>query len=305
MNDLPLVSVITPTRNRHDTLINRCIPSVCKQTYPRIQHIIVSDGYDESLDKKLWGTFTELGWIKKESANAARQRGLSMSRGELIAYLDDDDAYREDHISTLVRAFEENPGIKWAYTDMVQHFSWQADNVIGSEPPQYMGIGTPMIMHRKELADTAFFAEPSHCEDWDMVKKWLDAGAKYVHIPTVTVDVWPHWAWKDLSMNEAEVAAMRRKIAATQEPAKRNELANLLRAAGHDPDAVEAVSATPKGRSAPVKVTATPTRPVATVEDAPAASESKEVSKETAAKTASTSRRTGRTRKTENSKENE
>ena len=106
-------------------------------------------------------------------------------------------------------------------------------------------------------------------------------------------------------MNESELAALKRKHAATQEPAKRNELANLLKAAGHDPDAVETVSATPKGRSAPVKVTATPTRPVATTEDAPAASESNKSSKETAAKTASTSRRTGRKPKAETSKEND
>ena len=74
-------------------------------------------------------------------------------------------------------------------------------------------------------------------------------------------------------MNEAEVAAMRRKIAATQEPAKRNELANLLRVAGHDPDAVETVSEPsraksepPVGRSTKPLVTAEPTKPVVEAE---------------------------------------
>ncbi len=44
-----LVSVITPTWNRHDLLLNRCIPSVEAQTYPDIEHIIVSDGPDPDL----------------------------------------------------------------------------------------------------------------------------------------------------------------------------------------------------------------------------------------------------------------
>src|SRR5690242_387672 len=63
---------------------------------------------------------------------------------------------------------------------------------------------------------------------------------------------------KDSLMNELELAALKRKHAATQELAKRNELANLLKAAGHDPDAVEPISVAPEGRTAPVKVTAKP-----------------------------------------------
>lgn len=198
MNDLPLVSVITPTQNRHDVLINRCIPSICMQTYPRLEHIVVSDGPDPALASKLIRTFTNLYYLTfPESANAARRKGLAVSRGDLIALLDDDDAYRDNHVSALVRAFNEHPDIQWAYTSMVQHFPDRPDHIVGSDPPQYMGIGTPMIMFRRELADTAFFDVPSHCEDWNMVKQWLAAKAKYVHVPLVTVNVWPSWAWKD------------------------------------------------------------------------------------------------------------
>ena len=305
MNNLPLVSVITPTFKRHDLLINRCIPSVCKQTYPRIQHIIVSDGYDASLESKLWNKFIDYDFIAKKSANAARRRGLVMSRGELIVHLDDDDAYRKNHISALVRAFAENPGIQWAYTDMVQHFPDREDKIIGSDPPEYRGIGTPMIMHRRELADTAFFGSESRSDDWNMVKQWLDAGAKYVHVPIVTVDVWPAKAWKDLLMNELELAGLKRKYHATQELAKRAELRAELVRAGVDPDAAEPVSVAPKGRSAPVRVTAAPTTPRAKAAVAPAAPESKETSKETADKTVVRRRTVGRSRKTENTKEKE
>ena len=45
----PLVSVITPTWLRHDWLLHRCMPSVQGQTYPHIEHIIVSDGPDPEL----------------------------------------------------------------------------------------------------------------------------------------------------------------------------------------------------------------------------------------------------------------
>ena len=45
----PLVSVITPTWQRADLLVNRCIPSVQAQDYPVVEHIIVSDGPDQLL----------------------------------------------------------------------------------------------------------------------------------------------------------------------------------------------------------------------------------------------------------------
>lgn len=114
-------------------------------------------------------------------------------------------------------------------------------------------------------------------------------------------------------MNDLELAALKRKHAATQEPAKRAELAALLLSRGFDPDAAEPVSVAPKGRSAPVRVTAAPTKPQsktgskprAKAAVAPAAPESKETSKETADKAVVTRRSVGRTRKTENSKENE
>ena len=105
-------------------------------------------------------------------------------------------------------------------------------------------------------------------------------------------------------MNDARTAGLRRKYAATQEPAKRNELAALLRAAGFDPDAAETVSVAPKGRTAPKLQTTAQTTPQSKTAVAPAAPESKEDSKETVDKPIVRRRSVGRPRKTETSKEN-
>ena len=45
----PLVSIIVPTYNRHELLLNRCLPSIFRQTYPKIEIIVVSDGPDNWL----------------------------------------------------------------------------------------------------------------------------------------------------------------------------------------------------------------------------------------------------------------
>ena len=63
-----------------------------------------------------------------------------------------------------------------------------------------------------------------------------------------------------MANEDPRIAPLRRKLEATQEPAKRNELAVVLRGLGFDPDAVETVSAAPKGRSEPKLQTTDDTR---------------------------------------------
>src|SRR5678810_1424794 len=48
MSERPLLSIITPTWDRHD-LLAELIDHVREQTYPSIEHVIVSDGPDDAL----------------------------------------------------------------------------------------------------------------------------------------------------------------------------------------------------------------------------------------------------------------
>jgi len=54
-----------------------------------------------------------------------------------------------------------------------------------------------------------------------------------------------------MANEDPRIAPLRRKMADTQDPAKAAELAGVLRGLGFDPDAVDIVSAAPKGRSEP------------------------------------------------------
>ena len=83
-------------------------------------------------------------------------------------------------------------------------------------------------------------------------------------------------------MDEKRLAALKRKHEATEEPAKKAELALKLRQAGHDPEAEEKDSedrsGAPKGRTADRKVTAEDSKPKATAskdDEKPKAAESK------------------------------
>ena len=198
---LPLASVITPTWRRHDLLLTRCVPSVQAQTYPNVQHIVVADGPDPELAAKIDGQISCFDQMPGHSdhphwGGPGRRRGIELATGDLIAYCDDDDAYRPRHIGLLAAALEANPSAGWAFSRMVSH-STTGETVIGDYdgPPLFGTIGTPMVMHRREVLDIATWGPDSAGEDFDLVSAWIQAGVPYVRVAEDTVDVWPSQYW--------------------------------------------------------------------------------------------------------------
>jgi len=201
------ISVITPTWHRADLLTTRCIPSVFGQTWPDIEHVVVSDGPDRALALVLAGdtwrrprktrplVFDQL----PEHLNGtvdygarARNRGAQIATGDYIAYLDDDNAYRPQHLQVLADALDAHPDAEFAYSQMLTH---PHGNIIGAPIPTYGGIDTSLIMHRPDtLAKFGQWLLPDdiegdkHAPDWAVVAQWLDKGASWIHVPQVTVD---------------------------------------------------------------------------------------------------------------------
>jgi glycosyltransferase involved in cell wall biosynthesis len=202
----PLVSVITPTWHRHDWLVNRCMASVEAQTYVNVEHVIVSDGPDLELQAILDSRMLPAGRlpIKFEQLDsdhrggqwgaAPRRRALELATGGLIAYLDDDDSFRPRHCEVLVEALAAHPDAGFAYTQMASHGQAIEDSggtIIGSADLGPCQIGTPMIMHRRELLELANWGPPDSMEDWRLIDRWLLRGVTAYFVPEVTVDVWP------------------------------------------------------------------------------------------------------------------
>ena len=192
----PLVSVITPTWHRHDLLLDRCIPSVQAQSHPRVQHVVVSDGPDPELAVKIAGeapgvTFAELP-VHDEAArwgHYARLRGLELAEGEYICYLDDDNAFRPQHVARLAEALEEHPEAGFAYSQIMMT-GHATPYPVGVTPPYHGGIDTSAIMHRRGLLEVATWRCNGHQQtvDWDLVARWMEAGVTWAFVAEVTAD---------------------------------------------------------------------------------------------------------------------
>jgi len=196
----PLVSVVTPTWQRHDLLLGRCVPSVLAQTYLRVEHVIVSDGPDQALMDRAaaaadeWrGHRVSFRYLAEHDPAArwghrARVFGAAVAHGELIAYLDDDNAFRPDHVAKLAAALEENPGAGFAYSQILMQGNGMS-YVVGVPPPSYGQIDTSAIMHRREILNLAQWRDEGQPTiDWDITERWLQAGVGWAHVPEVTAD---------------------------------------------------------------------------------------------------------------------
>ena len=192
------VSVITPTWQRAELLTTRCIPSVAAQTV-LVEHVVVSDGPDPALKELLTDcdvVYAEVAEHANDPCNygaRARNRGLEVATGDLIAYVDDDNALRPRHTQVLASTLEANPWADFAYSQMYRH---GLEDVIGSQPPALGTVDSSIVMHRRNGPGRfGLWPVPAPYEvDWVFVQSWLNAGAKWVFVQEVTVDYYyrPH-----------------------------------------------------------------------------------------------------------------
>lgn len=103
MAHAPPVSIIIPCFNA-DRFIGDAIQSALDQTYPRIEVIVIDDGStDGSLDVlKSFGDRIRWESGPNRGACAARNRGLELSKGEFIQFLDADDLLHANKLQKQV-----------------------------------------------------------------------------------------------------------------------------------------------------------------------------------------------------------
>jgi glycosyltransferase involved in cell wall biosynthesis len=101
--DQPLVTAILPVFNR-EASIARAIESVLGQTYGNVELIVVDDGSTDGTADIL-ARYSERATILAQSnggAYKARNLALRRARGELVAFVDSDDAWLPDKLARQV-----------------------------------------------------------------------------------------------------------------------------------------------------------------------------------------------------------
>src|SRR5688572_5171996 len=122
--DRPLISILMPTRNAEARWLTAAIESVRAQVYSNWQLCIVDDGSTTTEGplcaaefaggdaRIVFGRLPEHGGIA-----AATTAALAMANGTLITFLDHDDLLTPDALLVVVRAFIEQPRLRFVYSD--------------------------------------------------------------------------------------------------------------------------------------------------------------------------------------------
>lgn len=113
----PLVSMVMAT-NRVSPWLDEALESMAAQTYGNLEIIVIDDGCSER--ERLIAMVnryadTAIHHQKPAGVSAARNVGVSLSRGELIGFFDDDDRYPKEWVERHVGAHRDNPGTVLSY----------------------------------------------------------------------------------------------------------------------------------------------------------------------------------------------
>lgn len=127
-----LISVIIPAYNI-EQYIERCLESVCGQTYSRLEIIVIDDGSSDSTGNiidELARKDSRIITIHKENGgvSAARNTGLDIAKGDYIGFVDGDDIIESDMYELLLRnalkyqADISHCGYQMVFPNRVDHY---------------------------------------------------------------------------------------------------------------------------------------------------------------------------------------
>lgn len=155
MSQLPLISVIVPVY-RVERYLDKCVSSILSQTYEDLEVILVDDGSPDGS-----GAICDR-WAEKDSrvrvihqanagGGAARNAGLDIARGDLIAFVDSDDYIAPDMYAYLYTLLQQGADIAEC-----GHVETERDDVLFPEEEgtvRWYSAEEAMACH---IQDTAF-----------------------------------------------------------------------------------------------------------------------------------------------------
>lgn len=186
MSDDLDITVVIPTIPPRAHLLQRAVSSVLMQTL-RPKAIIIQQDIDH------------------EGAWVTRDLGLQAVRTPLVAFLDDDDAFKPNHLAMLAAAVEDGADYAWSYYELIGSSGesyGDEDPILGHFGRQFDPANphqtTITVLVRTEIAQSVGFRPPPglgsvdgqrYGEDFAFTLGCLSAGARFCHVPART------WYW--------------------------------------------------------------------------------------------------------------
>ena len=185
----PFVSVIIPTYNRA-RVIKEAIDSVLNQEYENYELIVVDDGSTDNTGEILKAYGSDICVLRQENkgVSAARNRGVAKAKGGFIAFLDSDDLWLPEKLTTQINFLKSNPEALICQTEEIwirkgkrvnpkkRHSKFSG--MIFEQSLVLCIVSPSAVMMRKSLFEMVglFDENLPACEDYDL---WLRISSQY------------------------------------------------------------------------------------------------------------------------------
>jgi GT2 family glycosyltransferase len=200
----PLISVVLPTYRPRRRYLRQAIASVRAQRHPGWELCVVDDG---SGDRRLARVLRRLAAAdprirveirgRNEGISAASNRGVAMSRGEFVAFLDHDDTFAPDALGEVAAAIDADPAADVVYSDQdkltprgarVAPFlkpDWSPVYVLGA---MYVGH---LLVVRRSLVDEVGGFDPAFdgIQDFELLLRVSELTDRIRHVARILY----HW----------------------------------------------------------------------------------------------------------------
>lgn len=209
---IPEISVIIPYYNNAST-IGSTLRTVAQQEYAPLEVILVNDASpDWAQGEKIVNTFVDLPLNvihhpENNNGSAARNTGIKNAKGEYLAFLDADDEWLPNHLSTYIKLLNANNNKDLFYcrsiikTDGFDDLVMPENGLETQNLSEYLFcnkgfIPTPSIFVSREMALSNLFNEDLiRHQDYDFLFRLNEKGIKFRFSEHIGVIV--HWENND------------------------------------------------------------------------------------------------------------
>jgi len=226
---MPFFSVIIPTYNRKDLVINS-IRSVLNQEFEDYELIIIDDGSQDRTQPFVQENFASerrLKYFYKENAErgAARNYGWKRAQGDFITFLDSDDLMHPDHLAVLHQYILKNPEVEFfatKYDFKIGENRGPAKDILDIKESTYNFeiflkgnfLACNICFNRKSQGIQPFEEDPQYAimEDWMFLLQNLESKQLLI-IDRITLTMLDH---EDRSMRKDNHDIIKKKLSATE-----------------------------------------------------------------------------------------
>jgi glycosyltransferase involved in cell wall biosynthesis len=199
--------------------VRQSIDSVLRQTFPRVEVVVVDDGSNDDTRRVLesYGTSIQVAFNEHNRGMAySKNRALRMTSAsaKYVGILDSDDYFDPRFVAACVETLEQNPAAGLVYTDDIMvdesgHELWRQPAVHPWSMDAWLRTcnlrGDTWLARRGLVMQTELHDEDTeHDHDYDLFFQLLEI-TTFVHIPEYLVFIRQHTG-RSSGVNRLEVA---------------------------------------------------------------------------------------------------